>query len=35
MVRMDVEYINNQSLWLDIKILLLTIPAVLSAEGAV
>lgn len=35
MVRMDIEYINNQSLWLDIKILLLTIPAVLSAEGAV
>jgi len=35
MVRMDIEYINNQSFWLDLKILLLTIPAVLSGEGAV
>ncbi len=34
MVRMDIEYIHNQSLWLDLKILLLTIPAVLSGEGA-
>lgn len=34
MVRMDIEYIHNQSLWLDLKILLLTISAVLSGEGA-
>lgn len=34
MVRMDIEYIHRQSLWLDIKILLLTIPAVLSRHGA-
>ncbi len=35
MVRLDIEYIDNQSLWLDIKILLLTVPAVLSGRGAV
>jgi lipopolysaccharide/colanic/teichoic acid biosynthesis glycosyltransferase len=34
MVRLDVEYIRRQSLWLDIKILFLTIPAVLSGRGA-
>jgi lipopolysaccharide/colanic/teichoic acid biosynthesis glycosyltransferase len=34
MIDMDIEYIHNQSLWLDIKILLLTIPAVLSGRGA-
>jgi exopolysaccharide biosynthesis polyprenyl glycosylphosphotransferase len=34
MVRMDLEYIGQQSFWLDIKILLLTIPAVLSGAGA-
>jgi exopolysaccharide biosynthesis polyprenyl glycosylphosphotransferase len=34
MVRMDIEYINHQSLWLDIKILLLTVPAVLAGHGA-
>jgi len=33
-VRMDIEYIHNQSLWLDLKILLLAIPAVLSGKGA-
>ncbi len=34
MVRMDLELVRNSSLWLDIKILFLTIPAVLSQRGA-
>ena len=34
MIRMDIEYVHAQSLWLDLKILLLTIPAVLSGKGA-
>lgn len=34
MVRLDLDYIRNQSLWLDIKILFLTIPTVLSGRGA-
>jgi lipopolysaccharide/colanic/teichoic acid biosynthesis glycosyltransferase len=34
MVRMDIEYARCQSLWVDLKILLLTIPAVLSGDGA-
>jgi len=33
-VRLDLEYIDNWSLWLDIKILLRTVPAVLIATGA-
>ena len=33
-IRLDKEYIITQSLWLDIKILILTIPAVLSGKGA-
>lgn len=33
-VRMDVEYVDRRSLWLDMKLLLLTIPAVLSRRGA-
>jgi len=33
-VRMDLEYIDNWSLWLDFKILVKTIPAVISAKGA-
>jgi sugar transferase EpsL len=34
MVRMDLEYIENQSLWLDIKLLLKTPRAVIGAHGA-
>lgn len=33
-VRLDLEYIDNWSLWLDCKILLLTVPAVVTASGA-
>lgn len=33
-LELDLEYIENWSLWLDIKILLLTIPAVLKRDGA-
>lgn len=34
MIRMDLEYVRNQSAWLDFKILLATIPAVVSGRGA-
>jgi exopolysaccharide biosynthesis polyprenyl glycosylphosphotransferase len=33
-VRLDLEYIDNWSLWLDFKILLRTVPAVLYGTGA-
>ena len=33
-VRLDLEYIDNWSLWLDVKILLRTIPVVLWGHGA-
>lgn len=34
MVRMDVEYIRQQSLWLDIKIIVMTVTAVVYGKGA-
>lgn len=33
-VQLDVQYIESQSLWLDIKLLLRTVPAVLLGKGA-
>jgi lipopolysaccharide/colanic/teichoic acid biosynthesis glycosyltransferase len=33
-VKFDIEYVDNQSLWLDAKIALLTPLAVLSGRGA-
>ncbi|HMW00151.1 MAG TPA: sugar transferase [Acidobacteriota bacterium] len=33
-VQLDVQYIESQSLWLDIKLLFLTIPAVFLGKGA-
>lgn len=33
-VRLDLEYIDNWSLWLDLKIIILTIPVVLRGTGA-
>lgn len=35
MIEMDIRYIRNKSLWLDLKILLLTVPSVLQGKGAV
>lgn len=34
MVRLDIEYINRQSIWLDLRILLFTLPTVLLRRGA-
>jgi lipopolysaccharide/colanic/teichoic acid biosynthesis glycosyltransferase len=33
-VRLDLEYIDNWSLWLDLKILCRTLPVVLTGVGA-
>lgn len=34
MVQLDIDYARRSSLWLDVKLLLLTIPSVLSLKGA-
>jgi lipopolysaccharide/colanic/teichoic acid biosynthesis glycosyltransferase len=34
MVRMDIDYVRSGSFWLDLKLLALTIPAVLRGRGA-
>jgi lipopolysaccharide/colanic/teichoic acid biosynthesis glycosyltransferase len=34
MIAMDIDYVRSRSLWLDIKVLFLTVPAVLSGRGA-
>jgi exopolysaccharide biosynthesis polyprenyl glycosylphosphotransferase len=34
MVKLDLYYVENWSLWLDFKIICMTVPAVLSARGA-
>ena len=33
-VELDIEYIKNRSIWLDIKLILMTIPALLGDENA-
>ena len=33
-VLLDIEYIQKRSLWMDIKLLLRTLPAVILARGA-
>lgn len=33
-IQMDIDYVRNHSWWLDMKLLLLTIPAILSGRGA-
>jgi len=35
MIEYDIEYIQNMNLWNDLKIIMMTIPAVLQGEGAV
>ncbi|NLG52002.1 MAG: sugar transferase [Chloroflexi bacterium] len=34
MAHLDIEYINHQSIWLDLKILFLTIPVMIQRRGA-
>ena len=33
-VRLDIEYVRTRDFWLDLKLLVLTIPAVISGRGA-
>jgi lipopolysaccharide/colanic/teichoic acid biosynthesis glycosyltransferase len=35
MIRLDLEYVKSQSLWLNLKLLILTLPAVLTGRGAI
>ena len=34
MIHMDIDYIKHQSIWLDLKIILLTVPVVFTGRGA-
>lgn len=34
MIELDAEYVENRSLWLNLKILLLTLPTVIHGKGA-
>jgi lipopolysaccharide/colanic/teichoic acid biosynthesis glycosyltransferase len=34
LIRHDLEYVESQSIWLDLKVLVLTLPVVLSRKGA-
>jgi lipopolysaccharide/colanic/teichoic acid biosynthesis glycosyltransferase len=34
MLHLDLEYVSQRSLWLDVKIVLKTLPAMLSHRGA-
>jgi lipopolysaccharide/colanic/teichoic acid biosynthesis glycosyltransferase len=34
MVRLDLQYVKNRSLWMDLRILLATPRAVISGKGA-
>lgn len=34
MIRMDVDYVDQLSLWLDVKLILLTIPSIIRERGA-
>jgi lipopolysaccharide/colanic/teichoic acid biosynthesis glycosyltransferase len=34
MVKLDLYYVDNWSIWMDLSIMLLTLPAVLSSRGA-
>ena len=33
-IQMDLEYSDNWSLWMDLRILVLTVPVVLASRGA-
>jgi lipopolysaccharide/colanic/teichoic acid biosynthesis glycosyltransferase len=33
MVEMDIEYLRQQSLWEDLKLIVLTVPVMLFAQG--
>jgi lipopolysaccharide/colanic/teichoic acid biosynthesis glycosyltransferase len=33
-IRLDIDYIDHRSLWLDLRILLLTVPVVLTGNDA-